>query len=189
MARQYSTDKEMEASDALQNMVKVLVRECTIFDGVITDVDPVAFTCTVHVGDSVSGVDFGNVILETLINESSSFILIPAKNSPCIMAFRDANPDRRQIIKAHNIDKIVANPNTLFQFGDGTNLGIPMVTPTVAKINALENDINSLKELIAGWVVAPGDGGGALKAILATWFAQTLPVTIVDDLQNKKVTQ
>jgi hypothetical protein len=65
--------------------------------------------------------------------------------------------------------------------------GLVKVNDLVTKLNNLENDINNLKTAFSSWVVAPADGGAALKVIAATWYASTLTPTNKTDLENNKV--
>ena len=76
------------------------------------------------------------------------------------------------------------------KFNSGTFGGVPKVSPTVAKLNKLEAELNQLKGLIASWVIVPGDGGLALKTLLsAAWTSTTLTPTTISDLENPKILQ
>ena len=72
-------------------------------------------------------------------------------------------------------------------FDGGENEGLAKVKELTEKINALENDINSLKTAFSTWVTVPSDGGASLKAITATWFSAQLAVTNKSDIQNEKI--
>ncbi len=65
--------------------------------------------------------------------------------------------------------------------------GLVKVVSLTEKLNAIEKDINDLKTLIQNWVVAPGDGGLALKTALATWFGKQLTETVRIDIENINV--
>jgi hypothetical protein len=67
------------------------------------------------------------------------------------------------------------------------NGGLVIVTSLLSKINALENELNTLKTIFASWVVVPTDGGAALKATAASWAAQQLVITQQQELENKTV--
>jgi hypothetical protein len=181
-------DPEHAISEAFENAFKVLGRDHTIFEGKVISVDPVAFTAAVQVGDSVSNVIYDPVYLEVLTNTQGSFLCIPSVGSYVVLCFRDANLARGQILKTDSADKYIANPK-LWQFGDGTNGGLPMVNPLTEHLNTLENDRNNLKDAIAAWTPVPNDGGAALKIALATWLGVEITPTQVEDLANPKVTQ
>lgn len=55
------------------------------------------------------------------------------------------------------------------------------------KLNAIEQDINMLKQLFTGWSPVSMDGGAALKVATAVWAADQLVPTVSQDLQNKSV--
>lgn len=67
--------------------------------------------------------------------------------------------------------------------------GMVKVEELVKKLNAVEKDINSLKQVFTTWVTVPQDGGAALKAASATWAGQRLTETKKSDLENEKVKQ
>lgn len=54
-------------------------------------------------------------------------------------------------------------------------------------INAIERDINALKNVFSGWVAVPQDGGAALSAAAAAWSATPLELTQRGDYENEKV--
>lgn len=67
-------------------------------------------------------------------------------------------------------------------------VGIPESTPLVQKINAIEQEINKLKQLFKSWTPVPKDGGSALKAILQS-FGQEISETKVEDIASKTIKQ
>ena len=185
------TDRELELSEAFRRMFAALARDHTIWEGTVVagSVDETAYTCSVAVGDSQSGTTFTNVSLETLIGGPSSVISIPNDGSAVICCFRDGNRARRQVLKIDSVKKRIENPTELFQFGDGSNGGIPLATPVSDKLNILEDALNDLKDIFTAWVTVSGDGGAALKALLAAWLTVPIVDTVPADIENTKVTQ
>lgn len=62
------------------------------------------------------------------------------------------------------------------------------INALVEKLNAIENDINSLKQVFTTWIPAPMDGGAVLKGAAASWAGQLIqPVTSVDDLKDETI--
>lgn len=182
-------EREMELSEALQNLFRVLGRNHTVIDGVVTEVDRDKCTCTVTVSDSQSGVDFTNVPIETLIGSQASVILFPAINSACLLIFRDGDKDRPQLLKVDQVDTIVCNPITLFQFNKGENGGLPITPKLIERLNKIEADLNTVKQAFNSWTPVPDDGGAALKAVTADWAGEELTETMAEDIQSKVVTQ
>lgn len=74
-------------------------------------------------------------------------------------------------------------------FNGGENNGLVLAESLCSRLNAIEDDINSLKQVFSSWVVAPQDGGNALKTAASSWAAQTLQKTTVSDVENKKILQ
>ena len=68
---------------------------------------------------------------------------------------------------------------------NGSNYGgVVKVGDLVDKINTIERDINKLKLAFSTWVTVPNDGGAALKAAAATWYAAQLAITTSSELEN-----
>ena len=55
------------------------------------------------------------------------------------------------------------------------------------RINAIEKDINTLKNVFSAWVTTPYDGGAALKLAAAAWAGSLLTLTQRSDYENGKV--
>lgn len=67
--------------------------------------------------------------------------------------------------------------------------GLVKVEELTGRINDIEKDINSLKDVFASWVIVPQDGGAALKTASATWSSSKLTLTKRGDYENEKVKQ
>lgn len=67
--------------------------------------------------------------------------------------------------------------------------GLIKVKELTSRINDIEKDINSLKDVFAGWVAVPQDGGAALKAASGVWAGSKLTLTKRGDYENEKVKQ
>lgn len=74
-------------------------------------------------------------------------------------------------------------------FNGGDLGGLVKVEDLTKRLNLIENDINKLKTAFSTWVVAPQDGGAALKTAAGSWFGSQLTTTKRGDYENKKVTQ
>lgn len=74
-------------------------------------------------------------------------------------------------------------------FNGGDLGGLVKVEELTKQINAIEKDINTLKNIFTGWVTVPQDGGAALKTAATTWAGQTLTLTKRGDYENEKVKQ
>lgn len=65
--------------------------------------------------------------------------------------------------------------------------GTVKVEQLTEHINAIENDINELKNIFSAWVAVPQDGGAALSALTVNWAGNLLTPTQRGDYENEKV--
>ncbi len=110
-------------------------------------------------------------------NNTDGFKLIPQSGSVVIVSLTSNTTGYVSMVSS--VDKV-------YLAGDEHG-GVVIVQDLVTKLNALENDLNTLKQAFTSWVVAPGDGGLALKAISAAWAGTSIANTTVNDLENDKV--
>lgn len=79
-----------------------------------------------------------------------------------------------------NADEIVFNDNFKNSF-------LIDINKLKTKINNIENDINTLKNIFTAWVPAPMDGGAVLKTASSAWAVQKLTPTQVNDIKDEKI--
>lgn len=72
-------------------------------------------------------------------------------------------------------------------FNGGNFGGIVKVEDLTNRLNLIENDINELKTVFSSWVVAPQDGGAALKTAASSWCGSSLTPSQRGDYENSKV--
>jgi len=193
---------EKSIHDGFIQFGKMMTRASMLVEGVVFSVDEVKFTCVVTVNTSnadgsETATKINKVPLKVLQGAQASLIEIPKVGSNCLVCFRDNNIQRCQLFSTDQSDKILVKiGNTTLQadingwvFNGGSLGGLIKIDSNVTKLNNLENDINALKTAFSSWVVVATDGGAALKAITATWFAQQLTPTVKADLENTKIKQ
>lgn len=117
--------------------------------------------------------DFVTVKLQAEIG--SGVLIIPEDNSVVIV--EQTSGDTAYISMFGKVKEII--------YLGGENGGVLKVSETVGKINKLEQDINTLKNVFSGWLVVPNDGGAALKAAAGSWAAQPITETQVEDVENE----
>lgn len=66
----------------------------------------------------------------------------------------------------------------------GSNGGVPIAGNVATKLNALENDLNTIKAVFTAWVPVANDGGAALKAASTAWAGSSLDLTLSGDIEN-----
>lgn len=109
---------------------------------------------------------------------NAGFIAVPKVDSFVIVSY--LNPSTAFVSMVSEVDALYLNGNT---YG-----GLVKVVDLVTKLNNVENDLNTVKAAFAAWVVVPGDGGAALKAIAAAWAAATITPTVRANIENTEVT-
>lgn len=73
---------------------------------------------------------------------------------------------------------------------NGGNLGgLVKVEDLTKRLNIIEKDINSIKQVFASWSPVPNDGGASLKTASASWSASNLTETKRNDYENQNVKQ
>ena len=73
-------------------------------------------------------------------------------------------------------------------FNGGNLGGLVRVEDLTKRLNIIENDINNLKTVFSSsWIVAPQDGGAALKLAAASWAATQLSPSKRNHYENTKV--
>lgn len=72
----------------------------------------------------------------------------------------------------------------------GGKVGTTLTDKLLVKVNTLENEINTLKQLFMASIanVTPGDGGAKALATFSSWV-KPIVLTTMDDIENKEVKQ
>jgi hypothetical protein len=130
--------------------------------------------------------EYENVRLQALLvaegtAAAPSLVAIPEPGSEVVIGILEGQPALACVLLTDRVAR-------LYLRGDAHG-GLVRVEPLVQSIQRLEQDINTLKQLVAGVAIVPGDGGAAIKtALTATWASNLLqPLTQVGDLANSNV--
>jgi len=65
--------------------------------------------------------------------------------------------------------------------------GLVIAGKTTDKLNRLESEFNTLKNLFTTWVPIPSDGAASLKTIITTFASQPMTPTTEQEISNDKV--
>ncbi|MDR2131024.1 MAG: hypothetical protein LBP56_07680 [Odoribacteraceae bacterium] len=122
-------------------------------------------------------------------------VLFPAVGSHVVVSF--IAPAVAVVILAERVDAIVlkVGGTTARVTGEGVEwngggLGGLVVAGKVAeRLNALEQEVNALKAVLAAWAPVAQDGGASLKAAAATWAGSPLAPTTAAGISNDKIKQ
>lgn len=130
---------------------------------------------------------------------NTGVVLFPRKGSVVLVGLIGNNYNSAYLVKADDLETIKISRTGQGAFsievnaaGDvilnsGNNGGLVKVNDMVQSLNNIENSINDLKALVTSWTPVSGDGGLALKTILSTWQASSLPVSSAVQLEDTKV--
>jgi hypothetical protein len=151
-------------------------------------------TCTVD----YDGLHISDVRLTPTTTEKQDAILLtPAIGSFVLVATLSGDLNNLCIISMDTIEslKITIGEISVFVdkqgavFNGGSLGGFVKLGDLVKKINNMESQLNTLKNVLKAWVPVPTDGGSALKGVISTWAGQPITLTKTSDLENEKVKQ
>ena len=143
--------------------------------GTIAAVDENSKTCNI---DDDGFMMYG-IRLQSVTNAAAGILKVP-KIGAQALAVKIEDGDGFMLLDCAEYSKII--------FNGGNNGGLINIQSLVNKINAIENDLNSLKTVFKSWTPVAQDGGSALKTAAADWADQTITKTKTKDLEDKTVT-
>lgn len=148
------------------------------FAGKVTAVNADANTCTV---EPINGGAVREEVrlCAAITSITNPVVVIPKVNSTVICGIIENNKRAMFVMLCAEVAEVKLRGDA---FG-----GIVKVGDLVDKLNAIEQDLNTLKTVFSTWVVVPMDGGAALKAAAATWYGDQLTPTVADDISNDNV--
>ncbi len=157
----------------------------------VDSVDTSKRTCDVTVLS-----DFATSVpdVQIMAGVEDGMLLVPSVGSQVVVCIADS---RTPYVSMYSqLDKVMFVVGEMgitittdgVQINDGSLGGLIKIEQLVSKINTIEQDINTLKTVFSSWTPVPNDGGAALKAAAATWYAQQLQQTAKADLENTSVT-
>lgn len=171
-------------SDISASMRKSLGIGNEIFDGFVTAVND-DNTCDVKMYNDDNYI-IPNISLRSVADgDNIGVIVVPAIDSHVVFAAIEGQSDY-VVLKTSKIDKVIVNaPDVIINQGE--NGGLVKVAALTSRLNALEQDLNTLKQVFATWSVALNDGGGALKFKASDWYSKLIELSDTNDLQNTTV--
>lgn len=158
-------------------------RKTYTYPCIIKSVNEPELTCTVQYDDiRVEGVR----ITASTDKADTQTYFVPKTESWVLVSNIETSDTDAVIVAFTEIEKIVVQCENV-EFNGGQNGGLIRINDLIAKINAIENDLNTLKNVFSMWVTVLGDGGASLKTASTTWSASTLQNTVVNDIENPKI--
>lgn len=149
----------------------------------ITSVDEDNCSCEAKLLD---GIELFDVNLKSIIDNKKGIVCIPKVNSKVLVGYINNDSKNAFVVAFDELDKVTVECDSII-INKGDNKGMVKLPELVDKLNSIEQDLNTLKNVFSSWVVAPNDGGGALKGAAASWFGNVLSTTTESDLENAKI--
>ncbi len=161
-----------------------------LITGTVVSVDEDAGTCLVEAVTGKATTQMDGVELQTVI--ADGLLFVPKVGSEVKVLYSTYTTPF--IVQYGDLDKIVIASETSIdifcddiKFNDGTFKGLVKVVELTKKLNAIEKDINKLKQAFTSWTPVPQDGGAALKGATSSWSGQQITETQQGDIENLKI--
>jgi hypothetical protein len=155
-----------------------------VVTGEVMSVDETQMTCDVKIESRPDRLD---VRIRSVIDGQEKGILIyPKTGSKVLVGLIENNAQSSFICGYSEVDKIRLIDCEI-ELNSGANGGLVISQKVADEVNEIKQDLNNLKAVFNSWVVVPSDGGAALKAAAATWYANQLTPVNKTDLENNKV--
>ncbi len=143
--------------------------------GTVAAVDESAKTCDI---DDDGLVMYG-IRLQCVTDAAGGILCVPKKGAAALVVQIEGG-DGWMLADCAEYEKIIIN--------GGGNGGLININDLINRLNVLEKSLNDLKQVFSTtWVVAPQDGGAALKSAAANWAADTITETKAEDIEDTTV--
>ncbi len=143
--------------------------------GTVAAVDESAKTCDI---DDDGLVMYG-IRLQCVTDAAGGILCVPKKGAAALVVQIEGG-DGWMLADCAEYEKIIIN--------GGVNGGLIKINDLINRLNVLEKSLNDLKQVFSTtWVVAPQDGGAALKSAAANWAADTITETKAEDIEDSTV--
>ena len=150
------------------------VKDITLCQGIVKSVD--GCRCDVQIGDIVIP-DVRLRASET--DDDTQTLITPKTGSAVIVGSLSGDMTRMVVLQVDSVESIVVNGGKLG--------GLVNIEQLTARLNAIEDDVNALKNAIGEWTPLPQDGGAALKGTVTTWAQQKLTKSRRNDYEDETI--
>lgn len=141
-------------------------------------------TCSVE----LDGLTLTDVRLRAVVNgENSKILVTPEIGSYVLVADLAGDLSQLAVVGYSEVKKIEVDTDKVI-FNGGNNHGLVNINDLTQKLNAIEQDINTLKSIFTSWTPVVEDGGAALKAATQTWASSQLQITQISDYEDTNIT-
>lgn len=123
--------------------------------------------------------------LQSAQGGTTGMVVIPKEDSFIVVSFFDSTTGFVSLTS--EVEKILIDTD-LVEYNGGDNGGLVNIEDLVTEMNKAQNDLNSLKTAISGWIPVANDGGAALKVALGSFFGTQLVLTTRKAMEDENVT-
>jgi hypothetical protein len=109
----------------------------------------------------------------------------PKVDTICLIGILEGKEALSFLVNAEDVELVEVKAGKIV-YNEGVT-GVVKSDKLTEKINTLEDDLNSLKDVFKTWAVAPNDGGSALKIASSTWANQAITETKQSDIEDAKI--
>ena len=168
----------------IESIIKMVglhkVDQVVYLDATVKSVDAKKRTCDCVVVSGHTEYDLPGCKLMATVDDG--LLIEPVKNSTVKLIFsQNIEPC---VIQYSEIENITIDAKTLIKFNDGSFGGLVKIKELTDKINTLEKDLNTLKNIFATWIPLAET---VLKTSITAWSGQRITTTKVSDLENERV--
>jgi hypothetical protein len=110
----------------------------------------------------------------------------PSVDTVCLIGILEGKEALSFLINAEGVELVEIKADKIV-FNGGA-LGLSMSDKIADKLNLVKDDLNDLKTVFKNWVVAPNDGGSALKAAATAWANKTMKAIERSEIEDAKIT-
>lgn len=149
-------------------------KDITIYQGIVNRID--GCMCEVQIGN-ISIPDVRLRASET--DDDGEMLITPKVGTAVTIGSLSGDLSQLVVLRVDHIESIVINGGKL-----GGLINIEQLTD---KLNTIEDDINSLKNVMSSWTPVAQDGGASLKTSISTWSGQALTKSQRGDYEDETV--
>ena len=149
-------------------------KQTTLYQGIVTRVGDL--DCEVE----IDGLVIPDVRLRaSMTADETQLIIRPAVGAAVIVGSLTGDLDQLVVLSVDRAEEVIINGGKLG--------GLIKVEELTSRFNALERDVNQLKQVFYAWTPIPSDGGASLKGAVSSWAGRQLTLTKRGDYEDEKV--
>lgn len=170
------------------NSIRAMIRSSIVPDliiGTVKEFDESNWTITV---DLNSGGTIDEVTIQAVISEGDTGVYFEPKiGSKVLLGIINGRKENLTVLTYTDIVRLVVKASDVVELQGNTEGGLVKSSVVFSEIKDIKNSLNDLKTIFNQWIPAPGDGGAALKALLAQYGTPLSVPSNKSEFENEKV--